>query len=255
MNHYNKAAQVYNNTIFYMSDTDYERWYLSNILKYLKLPPKSKKPINILDLGCGTTRTAELIAEYLDYRVSITCVDSCKTMLDLNRKPNCLNLVCDDILSFVMQLSKNSANRVLMKEVIHHLDITTIPSVYKAIYEALEVNGLFLTCTRPHKINYPFFREAYRKWQQHQPPHNFYVSVMRDVGFTDININQLSFPIEISRDDWINFIQQRCWSTFDSSEFSDDQLNKGIEEIKSEYKKVNTLKFNDEIIFITATKK
>ena len=89
------------------------------------------------------------------------------------------------------------------------------------------------------------------KWQQIQPPLELFIKVQEISGF-EVTLEGVSYRMYVSKKDWIDMLRNRFWSHL--SEFEDDLLDKGITELEEKYKELETLSFNDCLIFLIGRK-
>ena len=72
-------------------------------------------------------------------------------------------------------------------------------------------------------------------------------------GFVVSSVTVHSYPARLNIDWWINMIKNRFWSTF--SEFDDDELKNGIDEILEKFGKTGFVTFLEKLVLIVAHKK
>ncbi len=242
--HYAVISKGYHGAFFYTGD--YERWQLNNVLSRFLLQPAHR----LVDIGGGTGRFASLIREAAGLD-KVLCVDPSASMLEEAARLPGVDTVCRGGVDFALD-AKIRYDRALIKEVVHHLNDTDLLTMFKGILAQLNAGGMVLVCTRPHVVDYPFFRAALEIWSRQQPPMEQYIEIMRAVGFCDVRCDVVAFPVVIDKDWWLQMVRSRFWSTF--SHFSDEELAQGLDEITAKHAGNETIAFSEKMVFITARK-
>jgi len=242
--HYALLSKGYHGAFFYTGD--YERWQLDNILSRFELQQAHR----LVDIGGGTGRFASLLrdAAGLD---RVLCVDPSASMIEEAARLPGVDTVCQGGAAFALD-AKIHYDRVLVKEVVHHLSDEDLTKMFRGMLAQLNPGGLALVCTRPHVVEYPFFRAALEVWSQQQPPMEYYVECMRVAGFHDVRCDVVAYPAVVDKGWWLQMVRSRFWSTF--SHFSEEELAQGLEEISAKHAGSETIAFSEKMIFITARK-
>lgn len=162
-------------------------------------------------------------------------------------------------------------DRILMKEMIHHVPSQETNTMWSSILQSrLSRGGRVCVITRPQTgIDYPFFARAVDVWEATVEPHSKVVNELREAGFENVTATLEAFPCEISLEQWLSMVRGRFWSTFD--QFTDAELEEGCQEIitslcsregssatqrspqePDDGKRI--IHFEDRIFFITASK-
>ena len=115
----------------------------------------------------------------------------------------------------------------------------------------LAENGTVLTITRNQETEYPFFLEAIEKWKQIQPPLELFIKA-QEISRFEVTLEEIIYRMYVSKKDWIDMLRNRFWSHL--SELEDDLLDKGITELEEKYKDLETLSFNDCLVFLIGRK-
>jgi hypothetical protein len=171
-----------------------------------------------------------------------------------------------------------SYHQVLMKEIVHHLDVKDRVGIFRGIHQGLaQVNreqhhesGVattlnddnyripsLLIVTRPQlEIDYPMWEEARQVWNANQPSVQELVHDLQEAGFCNVQHTLVSYPCNISLQRWQSMVKNRFWSTF--SNFSDDELVRGCDQIALDYHDRiddnGSIHFEDRLFFLTACK-
>ena len=245
--HYKEASVNYHSAFFHSGE--YESWQLDIILKHLDLSENDR----LADIGGGTGRFASLIYEKSGLKYPVTCVDPSADMLQQAAKSKGVTTICSDAVKFSLKPNDILYDRILMKEVVHHLAEKELKTTFSALQNKLTNDGSLVICTRPHGVDYPFFQKAHAVWKKNQPPKEHYVSLLEKNGFIVSSVSVHNYPATLNIDWWINMIRNRFWSTF--SEFDDEELGKGIDEIIEKFGKSGFVTFLEKWVLIVAHKK
>lgn len=256
MHDYCSIANNYHSCLFYTQGGAIEQWQFANICELLHL--KSNSELDILDLGAGSCRLAEMLLA--SSKCKIVCVDSSPEMLkisgnsSLKTQTQRLIKICTSAQEFVQNCRPNSFDIIILKEVIHHFPRKQLDTLITNLRAILQPNGTVLICTRPQRdIGYPFFNSALEAWAAVQPDYNIYIDSLVKAEYRNIQCSELSLPVQIPLNEWIEFIRARIWSNFSSQYFSDFELEKGINELLRKYSsEQQILSFNEKQVYITA---
>jgi trans-aconitate methyltransferase len=203
----------------------------------------------LVDLGGGTGQFAELLYKKMKLTKPVLCVDSSISMLKMAANRIGVQCLHTGALTFVSD-TLHQYDCILLKEVIHHIDDVT--ALYAGIYSQLTQGGICLTCTRPRVPDYPLFAAARTIWESRQPEVSEYVTAMQQAGFK-VHIITGCYQVDIPAESWYVTITNRIWSIF--SDFSDDELTTGIEEIRQNFvSKDGHIKFSEQMLFVVAKK-
>ena len=112
------------------------------------------------------------------------------------------------------------------------------------------LKGSALIITRPQDIEFPFFDKALEVFAERQISD---VDLIKNIEASGLKVSRQIKKIKISlnKNKMINMVENRFMSTF--SQFSDQELLIGINEMKEKYKDFSNLVFNDKLIFIKLT--
>ena len=245
--HYKEASKNYHSAFFHSGD--YESWQLDIIMKHLDISENDR----LLDLGGGTGRFASLVYDKGGLKYPVTCVDPSQDMLQQTKKFEGVVAICSDALEFSQSKNDIVYDRILMKEVVHHLGEEHLKTIFSAMLNKLTKDGKLIICTRPQDVEYPFFQEAHAVWRKNQPPKEHFVALLQQSGFSVSSVSVHEYPVSLDMNWWITMIRNRFWSTF--SEFDDENIEKGIIEIQEKFAQSNFLQFSEKYVVIIAQKK
>jgi hypothetical protein len=92
------------------------------------------------------------------------------------------------------------------------------------------------------------------EWQKSQLPAEVYTEGLRAVGF-EASCDSRDFTVDMPAKEWFSMVRARFWSCFHP--FSDEELGRGIEEIRSAWRiedEEATIRFPDRFAFIVGVK-
>ena len=150
-------------------------------------------------------------------------------------------------MEFALDPTAEPCERILMKEVAHHLPEERLDTLYEGLHERLTPEGVLVTVTRPVEPALPLFEAAKEVWREQQPPWEQFAAEQRAAGFTVAQHTE-AYPFALPRERWVDMIRARCWSTF--SAFDDDALEAGVAEVEEVYPEV--VRFEDQLIVLVA---
>lgn len=107
------------------------------------IPFKTNEEFSIIDLGCGTGTISYFIKKKFP-NVKVTCVDISKNMLNiaLDKLKNDSICICEDFYKFEFP---SKYDVIVSSLALHHLESDKDKlDFYEKIYDALELNGLFI---------------------------------------------------------------------------------------------------------------
>lgn len=239
--HYQKISNIYND--LWSFSEDYIKFMITNIIEYLRLKPTD----TLVDLGCGTGMYAKSILKQIQLENSIICVDPSEKMLEqIPDSPQYKTLA----LSAIDFLSQAEVyNKVLMKEVIHHIDNKEL--LFSRFFQRLTSDGIFLLILLPPTIDYPLFDKALRRYEKIQPHYSNLAHLLEKVGFK-VSVNFGEYLLAIPKSKYFHMVENRYMSLL--SFFDDKQLAEGLAEMSQKYAQQSILEFPDRFVFLTASK-
>jgi len=152
--HYEAVSAAYEEAFFYASGP-YQDWLLSTVCSHLRLESPT---LRLADVGGGTGNfTAELCAAAQLVEPAL-CVDNSPEMLEQAAARPRLAPLCLDAVAFACREPEAPLlDRVLLKEVVHHIPEADVPELFAGLAAQLATNGVVLTVTRPQEVDYPLF--------------------------------------------------------------------------------------------------
>ncbi len=242
-NHYQNLSQNYNDLWEY--SPDFVQFISQNVCEYLEL----KSPDIFLDLGCGTGLFTKEINNQIQFKNPVICSDISPALLAQFPDNNQYQCIAADAITFSSQ--SRLFDKILVKEMIHHLNQEEQEQLIKNLFTRLNSNGKFLLLLLPPTIEYPLFEAALKRYEQLQPNYQDLAELFKQAGFkTEIAL--VKYPLNISKTKYIQMVQNRYMSLLSS--FNDREILEGINEIKNKYSEQDILSFNDTFVFILGTK-
>lgn len=229
---------------FFYESGEYQDWLLARVRERLALEDTG---LILCDLGGGTGNFTAALAAAAGLTEPILCVDSSAEMLAVAARRPGLVTRCQDALTF-SACQDGSFDRVLLKEVIHHLAAGDIAPLYLGLARQLRPGGLAVTVTRPQEVDYPLFSQARAVWRANQPAVEVLEAAMRSAGFENVRTEETCYRAELPKSRWFAMVRARFWSTF--SVFDDAALEAGLAELEAEHQGRQTLHFNDRLLFV-----
>lgn len=239
--HYNKLAEQYDDIWEY--SPQFVSWMTDEIQSRLAVTHNN----SIVDLGGGTGIYSHSLAERLMPKTPILCVDPSEGMISQLSRTTWVTPELAEANQFLK--SDYSFDRVFMKEVIHH--ITDKTQFFNLLYKKLPVSGVFILILLPPTIEYPLFKSALKLYEKLQPDYHDLEQNLANTGFTTVS-TQSSFLLKIRKQRYFEMIHTRYMSLL--SEFTDDELAHGLEELAEQYENESDLIFNDTFAFLVAVK-
>lgn len=219
----------------WLSSQKYIKFFNRFILKQVKLNRNSR----ILDIGCGRGKILENLSNklrLLDKPVG----------LDIeNHKDKSKKIIFKkiDALSYVSK-TKITFDLILIKQTIHLLKKKQAIKLLSICKKKLNPNGkIIILSLNPNKNEIPTFQLMNKKLN---------ISLKKDEKLFNLIlknqnkfvIKKFTFDVKILKTKYLQMIKKRYISTL--LNFSNKQINEGLNEIKKDYGKV--LKFKDRLI-------
>ncbi|CAE8702741.1 unnamed protein product [Polarella glacialis] len=232
--HYKDVATHYDAQVFYDTCGPLVQWQRDLVMSKLQLSPGDK----LVDVGGGTGGFTHLLAKEMlaagDLDPSVTLLAGCFRRAPRlgdagerrTRTEPSMQTMHGSAVSMV-QVGMEF-NKVLLKEVIHHLDAQERMVFLHGLWSGMPPGGRVLIVTRPQYPAYPFPEAAREEWAAHQEPHSVFEEQLRGAGF-EVEVSTESFPLTMPKAAWNGMLQGKVWSTF--AHFSDEKLSEWVQQL------------------------
>lgn len=225
--HYERLAREYDGN--WDHSPQYVAWMAQRIAEDVRVTPGER----MVDIGSGTGLFLREVVKNATAQTPIVCVDPFQHMLDQLPDDPRLTPVCataEDIATRRVELPYDTYDVIAFKEAIHHVE--DIPATLAALADRLRPGGRMHIVTLPPHLDYPIFQAARDRFAENQPEPDDIAQSMRDAGLkVDMVYHGLS--ITVDREHYIELVRRRWMSVL--STFSEDELEAGIDEIRSSY--------------------
>ncbi len=239
--HYNNLASIYEQLWFY--NEDFVQFTAKKIIDNLDV----KEDDQLVDLGCGTGIYSKAILKQIKLNKNILCVDVSEEMLKSIGSREGLTLIVNDAIQFSKEPRKY--NKIFIKEMIHHINEKYI--LFSGIYNQLKANGQLLILMLPPKIDYPLFKKALDMYEKLQPHYDDIRNQMEKAGFKT-RLSFIEYPLSIKKETYFDMVKKRYMSLL--SNFNDEEICKGIDEMSHKYRLDNQLQFVDRFVLLNGFK-
>uniref|UniRef100_A0A0G4HK52 Uncharacterized protein n=1 Tax=Chromera velia CCMP2878 TaxID=1169474 RepID=A0A0G4HK52_9ALVE len=265
--HYSTVATTYEGAFFYEDGSPYQQFLLEKTLLYLDL----QKDDFLVDIGGGTGNFTEKVYRRTHPSEPILVVDPFADMLEKAERREGLRVLCKSAVDFAEETAEgretetgkvkttNSPGRdlqpskVLMKEMIHHIAEEQYERLFKGLLQKLKKSGQprarVVIMTRPKEVTYPFPSKAYKVFAENQPGADRVCQAAASAGFF-VKVFEEKYQASVPKEQWLQMIRVRFWSTFSHAHFSEEELEAGVKEVEDKLKDKETADFDDTILFL-----
>ena len=213
--------------------------YINSFNKFLIQNTKLNYESKILDIGCGRGKILENLSNKLN-------LINKPIGLDLeNHKDKSKKMIFKkiDALTYVKK-TKFTFDLILIKQTIHLLKKKQVIKLLSICKSILNPNGkIIILSLDPSKNEIPTFQLMKKKLKNSLKKDEKLLNLIFK-NQNKIIIKKFVFNVQISKTKYIQMIKNRYISTL--LNFTNQQLNNGLIEIKKDYEKV--LKFKDRLI-------
>lgn len=251
--HYVDAAKLYDKQVFYDLKGPLVQWQLEQVLSKLSLGAGTR----LVDIGGGTgIFTLELVQRSGCSAVLVEPAPEMIKQAEEREGGAGMRCVCDSLQGFLASSSGSDErfDRVMLKEVAHHIPEDERTEAFTGLAALLEPGGKLLILTRPHNPDYPLFTAARAEWQKDTPAafHPSLEDALRAAGL-QVETTPEAFPMALPKSVWYDMVRQKFWSCF--ANLSDEQLEAGIAELEEKgAASQEEFNFKEVELFIVATK-
>ncbi|MGQ4402348.1 class I SAM-dependent methyltransferase [Streptomyces hayashii] len=215
------------------------------IAEALRLGPTDR----IADIGSGTGLFAREVAEQLQPRHPIPCIDPSEAMLGQlgTPPPACLTPVvasAEGIADGRTRLPYEQLDAMWLKESVLH--VADQAHTLRGLADRLAPGGRLLVVMLPTTIQYPLFEAALARFEELQPDPALIEGHLRAAGL-GAGLSYVEHELRIDRDKYLGMVRARYVSLL--STFSDSEIEKGIEEMRVAHPEP-VLVFPDRFVFV-----
>ena len=223
----------------WISSNKYIKSFNSFLLNHKKLNRKSK----ILDIGCGRGKIIGALSARLKLTKKPIGIDI-KKHKDIDKRIIFKNI---NVIKYLKD-NKKKFDLILIKQVIHFFNLRDIRILLNHSYQNLQPKGMIFILSIDQKNNeIPNFFLMKKKLQQSFKKEALIKqNILSFKG--DKIIKKFNFKVSITKKKYISMLKQRYISSLLT--LNDNQILKGIEEIKLKYKNSITFKDNLNCIII-----
>jgi ubiquinone/menaquinone biosynthesis C-methylase UbiE len=210
--------------------------YISSFKNFLKPKTKINKNSKILDIGCGRANIISYL--YNQYRFNNKPLG-----IDIIKNKNIKKNIIFKKIDAIRYLKKTNTqfDLILIKQTIHFFSKKKIEPLLKLARKKLNKNGQILIFSLKSKDNkIPCFKIMRSKLLKSLRKDENVLKLIKS-SLKNYKIENFSFKVNLSRSKYIQMIKGRYISCL--LNMSDKELEKGVNEIKSNYK--NRIKFTD----------
>ena len=219
--------------------------YISSFKNFLRSKVKINKNSKILDIGCGRANIISYLYEQYKFNNKPVGIDIIKNK---NIKKNIIFKKMDAIK--YLKKTNTQFNLILIKQTIHFFPKKKIKSLLNLARNKLNKNGQILIFSLRSKNNkIPCFKIMRSKLLKSLRKDEDILGMIKG-NLKNYKIENFSFKVNLSRTKYIQMIKGRYISCL--LNMSDEELKKGVDEIKSIYK--NRIKFTDTLNCISYKK-
>lgn len=241
--HYEELAADYDEHWVY--GPGYVPWMSGRIAEALRLGPMDR----IADIGSGTGLFAREVAQQLQPRHPILCVDPSAAMLGQLGTPPPADLTpivasAEDIAEGRTRLPYEQLEAMWLKESVHH--VADPAHTLRGLAERLAPGSRLLVVMLPATIQYPLFEAALARFEELQPDPAVIKGHLRAAGL-EAGLSHVEHELRIDRDKYLGMVRARYMSLL--STFSDSEIEKGIEEMRVAHPEP-VLTFPDRFAFV-----
>ena len=215
--------------------------YILSFYKFLKKKIKINKKTSILDIGCGRANIISFLQKKYKFQNKPIGIDIVKNK---NTKKNII-FKKSEAIKYLKKTNKKF-DLILIKQTIHFFSKNRLDFFIDLAKEKLNNRGqilIFSLKTKNNKI--PSFKKMKIKLILSLKKDEDLIKIIKK-KFKKYNVSHFNFKVSISKSKYIKMIISRYISCL--LNLSKKEINKGVEEIKSNYK--NQINFTDTLICI-----
>lgn len=245
--HYAAVADHYEGAFFYASGP-YQEHVVAAVGDALRL---TNPALTLADVGGGTGHVTCALAAAARLAAPPLVADPSAAMLSAAAARGGLRVQQCDALAFAAAPDGEQFDRVLLKEVVHHVPEGDHGALFAGLAARLRPGGRVLVVTRPQEVGYPLWGAARAVWRANQPGEAQLLAALQGAGLVATR-TEATYEAEVPAERWYAMVRSRFWSTF--SGFDDAGLERGVEEMRAESGGAHTLCFTDRLLLLAGDK-
>ena len=210
--------------------------YISSFKNFIKSNTKINKNSKILDIGCG--RATIISYFHMQYKFNNKPIG-----IDIIKNKNVKKNVIFKKINAIKYLKKTNVlfDLILIKQTIHFFSKKQIKSLLNLAKNKLNKNGqIFIFSLKTKKNEIPCFKIMKSKLLKSLKKDEDLLKII-ERNLKNCTKKKFSFKVNLSKSKYIRMIKNRYISCL--LNLSDEELKKGVNEIKYSYKK--QIKFTD----------
>lgn len=241
--HYKMLAENYDDLWEY--SPEFINFIGNKIIEYLEL----KSTDLLVDLGCGTGIYTKKVRDLANLLNPVVCVDICSKMLGQIPNKRQFKLLNMDARNFTQIPGKY--DKIFSKQMLHHVPEDDKKYLIKSLFEKLKFGGIFLIIMLPPTVEYPLFEAALKRYEELEPPYQNLVEILEDTGAIT-TVDFIEYSVSVEKFKYFQMVQNRYMSML--STFTDEEINRGINEIAQKFFDYSILNFPERFVFIKGKK-
>lgn len=245
-NHYCAVASNYETAFFYETGA-YQDHVVAAVGAALRL---DSPRLAFADVGGGTGHVTSALAVAAALALPPLVVDPSAAML-ASASARGLHVLECDALAFAAAPDGEPFDRILLKEVVHHVPDAQHAALFAGLAARLRPGGRLLVVTRPQEVDYPLWGAARAVWKANQPGEAHLMTAMAAAGLVPCR-DEAVYRAQLPAERWHAMVRARFWSTF--SAFTDDELEEGVAELRAQSGNADTLTFTDTLLLLGGDK-
>jgi ubiquinone/menaquinone biosynthesis C-methylase UbiE len=219
--------------------------YISSFSHFLNKQINFNKEIKVLDIGCGRGKIISALSKKYQMNNLPLGIDIVNHK-DVAKK---IRFVKINALKY-LSITKEKFDIILFKQSIHFFNFLEIKKIIKFSKKKLMPNGkIIIFALNPENNQWPLFEIFKLRLKKSFKKDKIILNLIKS-NFKKYKINYFTFKVRTTRDLYIKMIKNRFNSCLLS--LTSKEINKGVEEIKKNYKK--KLIFSDKLICISYKK-
>ena len=207
------------------------------------------KDDQLVDIGGGTALISLLLHSEIGMTTPVVCIDPVQEMLDVAQKDGAITVKAT-AEEFLATKPDFPLKIVLMNGCVHHF--TDRDLVFTKLAEYMPEDGVCIIANSSNAMALPLFKSAAETFSGILEDLDGLRELVQSKGL-NCRAEFSTEPVEIDKTLWYDALRNRCISFLQN--FSDEQLEQGIQELEEKYKGQNILKYNIDIKGLIISKK